>query len=320
MLFVTNNIQKEFVKCEVEEYKSSFENNVSSNVKNLTEQDFYQIFDKMIDLFYKDFGVRDYKKPNIQIVDAFPHPFEDRNYKAMTFNKTHEKTFNVPEGIYLLKKYTVHGITEIMIAHEIMHYIESYFTPQEEQLKQCPFLVEGVVDFMSIYLILKHKIVDDICIKNWLLFGRGNCSKDFIGSLYFKQAKQILFLSKKYGINYIKQIVMNGDKFLSQLDLGDAALIGYKKIKNKTLKKLISFYDLVFTCVVISAEEKFLFDKTLGTINGKDVQKVNIKGFEKERIKEILSSLQKNGLIYILDDKMYNTNLKTFATLKVSVN
>ena len=314
-----NNIQKNFVKSEINEYKKSFENNVSSKVKNLTEKDFYQIFDKMIDLFHKEFNIKNYKKPNIQIVDNFPHPFEDRNYKAMTFNKTHEKTFNVPEGIYLLKKYMVHGITEIMIAHEIMHYVESYFTPQAEQLKQCPFLVEGAVDFMSVYLLLKYKIVDDVCIRNWILFGRGNCSKEFIGSLYFKQAKQMMFLAKKHGIKYLKKIIIKGDRFISQIDLSDSVHLGYKKITDKILKKVVSFYDLVLTSIVITVDEKFLFDYTLGLTDGKDIEKITIKGYDKEKIKEILLSLQKGGFVYILDNKVFNTNFKEFATLKISI-
>ena len=314
-----NRTQIGFIEAEIERYKRSYKYNVSDLIKNSTREDFYKIFDKMINLFYKEFNIKNYKKPTIKIVDSFPHPFEQRNYKAMTFNKTHEKTFNVPEGIYLLEKYTVHGISEIMVAHEIMHYIESYFTPEEEQLKQCPFLVEGIVDFMSLYLLLKYKIVDDICIKNWLLFGRGNCSKEYIGSLYFKQSKQILFLSKKYGLKFLKKLVCKGDKYLSEFVFDEACTIGYKKITDKTLKKLVSFYDLAFACIVLSADEKNLFDFTLGSLHGKDIKKISIKGYDNEKIKQILFSLQKNGLVYILDNKVFNTNFKDFATLKVSV-
>lgn len=312
-----NDIQSSFVLSEIDKYTESF-NKLSAKNKKISNKKFYEIFDNIIDLFYKEFNVKNYKKPKITIVEKFPHPFEDRNYKAMTFNKTHEQQFNVPEGIYLLKKYTIHGISEIMIAHEIMHYIESYMTPINEQLKQCPFLVEGIVDFMSLYLLQKYNIIDGICIKNWLSFGRGNCSKDYIGSLYFKQAKQILLIAKTCGIEEVKRLIMGGDRLLSNIDLSKYCDKDYKIAKDKTLQKIVSYYDLIYTNFVLTAEELYVFESTLGLVDGEEIKKLDLN-INKQKSKKILESLQKYGLVYILDDMVYNTNKTTLKTIKVSL-
>jgi len=310
-----NDIQIDFLKEEIANFKTSF---LKLKYRTLDENDFYRIFDKMIECFYKEFNIKHYKKPKITIVDKFPHPFEDRNYKAMTFNKTHEKQFKIAEGIYILKKYAIHGISEIMIAHEIMHYIQSYFTPENEQLKQCPFLVEGIVDFFSLYLLMKHKIIDDICIKNWLSFGRGNCSEDYIGSLYFKQSKQICLIAKTAGANKVKNLVKSGDKCLSKLDLNEFCNLPTKFSKDKTMQKLLSFYDLVFSNFVLTSEEFCLFKSTLNLFEGKNSSKLKTI-FPKKQLTTLLNSLQKKGLVYLLDDIVYNTNSSVLKTIKISL-
>lgn len=311
-----NELQIEYLKLEIDKYKHSFEE-LEEHKKNQTKEEFYKIFDNMIECFYNEFNLSNCEKPNITIVEKFPHPFEDRNYKAMTFSELHEKQFNVPKGIYLLEKYTIHGISEIMIAHEIMHYVLNNLTKTDELLNQEPFLSEGIVDFTSQYLLLKYNIIDEICLKNWIEFGRANCTVDYIGNLYFREAKQILLIAKKCGMSEIKKLIKQGMRILSNMDMRDYCFKDNIVIEDKVLNKLVSLYDIALSEFVLSVDELCLFKHLLDQTDGVIMENIFLSSIEQEKIPLILNSLQKKGLLYILDNKVFNTNFKIFSTIKI---
>lgn len=311
-------MRKKFLSEEIKKCEDAY-NLLTSEQKNCNKEIFDKIFNNMINCFYQEFNIINYKKPNITIVSRFPYPFEDRNYKAMTFSKLHEKQYNVPEGIYLMDKYAKHGIAEIMMAHEIMHYILNYFTPQEFLLKQESFLSEGLVDFISLYLLLKYNILDEICIKNWISFGRVNCTYDYIGSLYSNESKQILLIAKRAGINGLLNLVVNGIGNLVNIDLKEYTDLFNIKQEDEVLNKLISFFDNAMTNVNINVNEFYLYKKLLGVKDGIKIEKLNKSIKNIDSIKKELMNLQKKGFIYILDDVVYNTNFSIFNTIKVTL-
>ena len=292
-----NSIQIKFLSDLCKEFEQKYEENskkskidIKTNINNL------------INSFYSEFDLNNNTKPKITIVDKFPEPFSDRNYKAMNFNEEQSKKFKVPKGIYILKKFAIHGICEIMIAHEIMHYIIGEFTPVKEQMEQCPFYEEGIADFMGLYFLLKHNIVDYVCIRNWLLFGRGLCTNSFIGSLYFRENKQIQYIARTYGIDYIKNLIL---KNLSAIRSAKFSNINSKSYDGKdiVLNSLLRIYDYIFSCFNLSLDEYFVYVKTL---NKKiKLGELSEKDFD---AKDSAYRLQKKGLIYILDDVLYNPN------------
>lgn len=292
-----NVYQVDFLNKLKEEFAANYKLQNETNTINIKEN-----INKLVDNFYKEFGLENTIKPNITIVDKFPEPFSDRNYKAMNFNEEQSKKFNVPKGIYILKKFAIHGICEIMLAHEVMHYIIGEFTKVEEQLEQCPFYEEGTVDFMGLYLLLKYKIVDEICVRNWLLFGRGLCTSEYIGSLYFNENKQIQYIAREYGINYIKDIIKKGTNEIRNIRFFNIESNKYDG-NDEILNKLLKMYDYVFSCFSLKFDEYYLYTKTINS-------KINLNEIiiDDLNIIEVAKRLEKKGLIYILDDTLYNPN------------
>ena len=268
---------------------------------------------KLLDCFYAEFNLNNNLKPNITIVDKFPEPFSDRNYKAMNFNDEQSKKFNVPKGIYILKKFAIHGICEIMIAHEVMHYIMGEFTPIEQQTEQCPFYEEGIADFMGLYLLLKYNIVDSICIRNWLLFGRGLCTEEYIGNLYFKENKQIQYIARKYGTNYIKALISKGISEIQNVKFSNISAKLYDN-SDEILNKLLATYDYIFSCFTIYLDEYYVYKETL---NKKiKLDELNIANID---VIDAAKRLEKKGLIYILDDTLYNPNKCVLDGIKIVI-
>lgn len=303
-----NDIQIEFLEnlcCDF--IKKYHEHSLNSKI-NIKDN-----IDKLINCFYSEFKINNYIKPNVTIVDKFPEPFSDRNYKAMTFNNEQSKKFNVPKGIYILKKYAIHGICEIMLSHEIMHYIIGEFTKLELQLEQSPFYEEGIVDFMGLYLLLKYNIVDYICVRNWLLFGRGLCTLDYIGNLYFKENKQIQYIARRYGINYIKELITSGIETIRNIKILSIKSEPYNR-EDIFLNKLLEIYDYVFSCFSLKLDEYSIYKETL---NKKiKLDEINIDNID---IKDTLKRLEKKGLIYILDDTLYNPNNCILDGMKIEL-
>lgn len=309
---------KNFIKEQIGYFREGYtylEKN-RKDIINMTNEDFNKEFDDMIIKFTKEFEIENYTKPKITIVKKFPHPFEDCDYKAMNFTTIQAAKFNVPKGIYLLEKYAIHGISEIMIAHEIMHFIVGEMTKENEQLNQCPFHEEGIVDFMSLYLLMKYHIVEDSCILNHLIFGRGNCNENYIGSLYFKEAKQILWIAKNKGIEKVKEIIRTGQKGLANLSLLD-----YKKTeeinKDKDLERLIAYYDFVFTNFCVDVDMYYVYNENLNINDGKKIEELRAPFNLSEKLPNIIERLEKMGLMYVLDNKVYNPNAKKIDTMKV---
>lgn len=289
--------QIDFLNKLKEEFENTYKLKNENNVINIKEN-----INKLVDSFYKEFGIENKTKPNITIVDKFPEPFSDRNYKAMNFNEEQSKKFNVTKGIYILEKFAIHGICEIMIAHEVMHYIIGEFTPLEEQLEQCPFYEEGIVDFMGLYLLLKYKIVDEICVRNWLLFGRGLCTVDYIGSLYFNENKQIQYIAREYGINYIESVIRKGTNEIKNMRFFNINSNKYDG-NDEILNKLLKMYDYVFSCFILTVDEYYLYTNTINS-------KVKIDELKTDNMDviEVAKRLEKKGLVYILNDILYNPN------------
>ena len=301
-----NSFQIEYLERLCNEFEKKYiEHSLISNVSVKDN------IDKLVNCFYNEFGLNNGSKPKISIVDKFPEPFSDRNYKAMNFNDEQSKKFNVPKGIYILKKFAIHGICEIMIAHEIMHYIIGEYTPIEQQMEQCPFYEEGTVDFMGLYLLLKYNIVDSICIRNWLLFGRGLCTPDFIGNLYFKENKQIQYIARNYGVDYIKSLILKGTGVIRSTNFSNIKADLYNG-QDQVLNQLLKIYDYVFACFSIYLDEFCVYKETLNKkVKLDEISLNDINVYDAAR------RLEKKGLVYILDDTLYNPNNCVFDGIKV---
>ena len=313
-----NDFQETFIQEQLEAcYKGyTYLQENKPEILSMTPNDFNKTFDKMIEVFAEEFHIQNYEKPNITIVKQFPHPFEKFEYKAMNFNEQQSIKFNVPKGVYLLEKYAIHGIAEIMIAHEIMHFIVGELTPLHEQLDQCPFHEEGIVDFMSLYLLLKYHFIDDSCVQNHLIFGRANCGEEYIGSLYFKESKQIAWLAKTQGIEGVKEKVRSGQTGLAELSVYENSTLP-KTIEDETLNKLLSYYDFALTNFTVDTEMYYAFKNNLDIKNGKKIEELDFKKTLKEEKRKVIEKLQKNGLMYIVDDLFYNPNKQEINTMKV---
>ena len=313
-----DKIQEKFIEEQIEYFRKGYNylSNTRKDIINMTSEDFNKVFDDMIVKFAEEFHIKNYIKPKIMIMKKFPYPFEDCDYKAMNFTTVQAEKFNIPKGIYLLEKYAIHGISEIMIAHEIMHFIVGEMTKENEQLNQAPFHEEGIVDFMSLYLLMKYHIVEDSCILNHLIFGRGNCNENYVGNIYFKESKQILWIARNNGIEKVKDIIKTGQKGLANL-----SLLNYQRVeknnKDEVLDKLISYYDFVFTNFSVDTNMYYIYNENLDIDDGKSLEDLNIPQNLSEEPQNVIARLEKIGLMYVLDGKIYNPNAKSIDTMKV---
>lgn len=316
-----DEIQKQFLNSQIAEFKESYsflEKN-RPNLLKINNEELSKVFINMIDKFYEEFNLKNCDKPKVSIVKKFPHPFENANYKAMNFNEHQAEKFNVEKGIYLLEKYTAHGISEIMLAHELMHFVVGEMTKKNNQISQSPFFEEGIVDFMGLYLLLKYNFIDEKCIKNWLIFGRGNCTENYIGSIYFRESKQILWIAKTSGIEEVIKIIKSGQNGLSNLSMKNYCDKKVEPTKDEFLNKLISYYDYALTNFSISAKENYVFKNTLNLVNGKNLDELLLNELEKEEIEQVINNLTKKGLMYIVDKKVYNPNNCSIDTMKIKL-
>ena len=315
-------IQIEFLEKQIKIMKDMYLSLCKENghLTEMEHNDFYNIFNKMIKYFYEEFNLQNCETPYIQIVKQFPHPFEKANFKAMNFNEHQAKTYNCQKGIYLLEKYTAHGISEIMLAHELMHYVIGELTPKNEQTSTAPFFEEAIVDIFGLYFLFKYNFISTTCIRNWLSFGRGNCEENYIGSLYFKEAKQMLWILKTSGMDELKKLANEGQGALSKLDMQKYI---DKKINlheaDEKISEFISYYDYVFTNFNLNIKEYYVFSNLLNIEDGKKIDKLELPDFTNEELQEIIKRLVKKGLMYIYGDKVYNPNKAIPSTIKITL-
>ena len=316
-----DNIQIDFLENQISLMQESYLKlrERHSMVLNMEIKDFYQSFEKMIDCFYNEFDLKNREKPSIKIVKKFPHPFENVNFKAMTFNEFQAKEHNCEKGIYLLEKYLAHGISEIMIAHELMHFIIGIMTSNNEQISTAPFIEEGIVDILGLYFLLKYNFIDKICIRNWIAFGRANCEKKYIGSIYFREAKQLLWIIKTCGIEKAKELARAGQENISKIDMKEYF---NKKINighDETLNQFISIYDYAFTNFNLNIKEFYIFYKLLNLNEGIELSNLFFNNINKLELNDIINSLVSKGLMYIYGSKLFNPNKAIFNTIKITL-
>lgn len=315
-----NVVQRQFLKEQIHLMRNSFLSLIDKKtLVTMKKEDFYLLFQKMITCFYQEFQLTNYDKPSIKIVESFPSPFEKSNFKAMNFNEYQAELYHCQKGIYLLEKYTAHGISEIMLAHELMHYVIGELTPKEEQTSSAPFMEEAIADFLGLYFLLKYHFIDDICIQNWLSFGRANCQDEYIGNLYFKASKQILWILKTCGIDSVKSLAKRGQGYLAKMDM---KLYRDKIIvtpDDEILKKYISFYDYTFTYFNLSAIEYYVLSHLLSIKDFLYSNQITIPDISSLELKKAIHSLIQKGLLYLYNGKLQNPNCYLLDTIKITL-
>ena len=316
-----DNIQIDFLENQTSLMRKSYfklrEN--QSMFVNMKIEDFYQLFEKMINCYYNEFDLKDCEKPNIKIVKEFPHPFEKVNFKAMTFNEFQAKEHNCEKGIYLLEKYLAHGISEIMIAHELMHFIIGIMTPNKKQISTAPFMEEGIVDILGLYFLFKYNLINKTCIQNWISFGRANCEKEYIGSIYFREAKQLLWIIKTCGIEKAKELARAGQENISKIDMKEYFNKKTNIEYDETLNQFISIYDYAFINFNLNVKEFYLFSKLLDLNNGIELSNLFLNNINKLELDDIINSLVSKGLMYIYGEKLFNPNKAILDTIKITL-
>ena len=313
-------IQIQFLEEQITKMKESYLQleKEKPNVVHMTQEEFYQVFQNMIDRFYEEFNLT-CERPNIQIVKHFPYPFEKANFEAMNFNEHQAQKYGCEQGIYLLEKYTAHGISEIMLAHELMHAVIGNRTPKEEQTSTAPFFEEATVDLLGLYFLLKYHFIDEICLQNWISFGRGNCDERCIGSLYFKEAKQMLWILKTGGIEEVKRLARKGQGFLAQFDMKDYFDKMVINPEDETTRKLISYYDYVFTNFNLNVTEYHVLSQLLQIEDGKTLVELDVPNMTKQELQNTIDQLIKKGLMYRYEEKFYNPNRAISDTIRITL-
>ena len=61
----------------------------------------------------------------------------------------------------------------------------------------------------------------------------------------------------------------------------------------------------------------YAFKNNLDIKNGKKIEELDFKKTLKEEKRKVIEKLQKNGLMYIVDDLFYNPNKQEINTMKV---
>ena len=90
-----------------------------------------------------------------------------------------------------------------------------------------------------------------------------------------------------------------------------------KNNKDEVLDKLISYYDFVFTNFSVDTNMYYIYNENLDIDDGKSLEDLNIPQNLSEEPQNVIVRLEKIGLMYVLDGKIYNPNAKSIDTMKV---
>lgn len=145
--------------------------------------------------------------PDFFIVDCFPKPFDNTDWSAFCPDAEDEKNYNIPKGIYFLKKKIRPYYSEILLAHEMIHSLCGTHNPELYAMG----LEEGIAELMGSLYLASNVLGIDV-VRNNFSHTRFNKNTNLLWTLYLDHTRQAYLLYKKYGIEILIYLINSGRK------------------------------------------------------------------------------------------------------------
>lgn len=239
------------------------------------------------------------------LVDKFPEPFADRPWKAMCVDPALGTHGAVPCGIYYKPQYLCNGMFEIMVSHEIVHYLISHYSVGESR-KYTSLAEEGVCEILAAYALLTVQPDAEHAIRSHLLHNRaGAIGAHTIRRNYYNAANHIFDYVCQNGLPALLAALAHGRIAFEDEDLSN---IAYPSPQIGVLGKLQAMYSLAERMLVLPATAYLLFAEsaTVGECEASTLaENCNIP---LDVVTETLAKLQADGLLSVHQGVVYNHN------------
>lgn len=301
-----------------------------SYLANLISADLSAIKSNAIPLYSKDEALEIYesiyslaisltgavaKRLPLFIVDALPSPFDNRPWKAMCVDHCLGSFSELDEGIYFKKEFLARGMLEVMLAHEIVHYIISSFSHAHPQ-PYTSLLEEGACDFLSYYILLSSRPELEGAIRVNMLQNRFGATKKTIGrARYYQLSKAIFAHALKNGVSGVLDLLKQGR--------GEWSLEGSQPLEistsDKALLTLASIYFELDSSVVLPIDEYAILALTAEREKASVLEIATTLGVSCDIIISKVEKMQGEGLLAIEGDTVFNYNKKILNKFYYSI-
>lgn len=245
---------------------------------------------------YKESGI-EMERPPIYYVDKFPEPYSLMDWTAFAPDAEDERMYGIKKGIYFLKSELVPVYSQILLAHEMIHY----YLGKEGAEFLGRGLEEGIADFLSLHLVCMKMYGKDTTyaqIENVKL----SSSLGNYGKLYYDYFKITYFIYEVYGFSEIINLVRGGRKKIKEAEREIANLEYFEigAINNEKIDEIGIFIRTFSEYLKLSPLAYFVLKKMGKAPMSFNVLKENL-GLDESSMHSVINELQ-NEVYFILTD------------------
>lgn len=311
--------RKKVFESEINKLMNNYETIKNNILIYKDDNDIIKQYELILNCFVEVFNIKGDITPKLYIVDKLPEPFSDKTWSAMSVDLEDEKIFNIPWGIYFVKNTITHGYFEILLAHELMHWIITYFSVNQKHIPFAPWIEEGIADFVGAYVLLKCDAVSKQSIVNFFACNRACCKLDDMKYSYWNACKQVMRIATTHGLEEILSIVTHGREYIAKIDLSKYKFTAGNSINFKD-KYFADLYSVLLECqnyFTLNIDEYSVFESSFDGITSEKISETLL--MNKNNINNILKLLEKKNLLNSIDGKFFNTNKSVNEYIKFSL-
>jgi len=199
-------------------------NDFRSALASLTEQEcqvigananYRALPDRILELLQTEFFRLGLRPPVgvVRFVEAFPEPFADRQYMALTLDAGDRAAHGVDPGVYLLSLKFIPIFAQPLILHEHIHVALGERDPN----LLCRGLEEGICELLG-SLYLGAKAIGAKAAENCFIYSRLRAKQPTIWTGYLEFTRQALTIYRHYGMAGIAEILRVGRSLLKDVE------------------------------------------------------------------------------------------------------
>ncbi len=152
-------------------------------------------------------------KPHIEVVDEFPEPFSKMSWEAFCPDASDAKQYGIKPGIYFLRNQAEPLLSEILVAHELVHY---YAGKNNSELLGRG-LEDGLAELLG-SLFIGRKLFGETATKNIYRNEYLLPEMDSFYQVYVDYTRIAIVLLLNYGLNYLFSLISSGRKSIKEAE------------------------------------------------------------------------------------------------------
>ena len=287
-----------------------------------TETDYYtsdeakDVYSEITDTVRRIFELpQDFKHLELFTVTTLPAPYSEKKWKAMCVDHSLGLFNEVAEGLYFKSDYLYKGMFEIMVSHEIVHHIISFYTREHRLFTE--LIEEGICDFLSYYTVLSYDSSMFGILRSYIRNNRAGASNIIPArKQYYHFSKIALYYVLHHDIESLIASLKCGR---GELDIYDYSPDFIEEKLDRTLSLLKYIYSEVDSYLILPIDEFSVFRYTAS----KCICKIDLISKELMfpicELNKLLIKMQSEGLLFITGDTVYNYNSNSCHNLLYSI-